>query len=460
MRARTLLTRPANREGQGTGFFSRGRELCYSCPALPCPLLVFLAAAALLSASLPAAAQQFQPKTIQFKGDPEYSGQELLAAAGLKAGVVLTSAEMTGHSKLLMDSGVFSNVTYKFDGQDLIFQLTPTDLLYPIRLENLPLAPGKDLDAKLHDRLPLYHGKVPPQGSLLDAVGSVLQEMLAAQGIQATLTATPFGVQSAHQVTAMNFSIATPPVRVGAIQLQGVSPAMQAKVKPVADRAVGTPFDTENASANLEHAFQSFYADAGYAAVKVHAARSGDPVVSPAAIDIPFSVTIEEGRLYNLGSIHLPPGAQVTQADIDKLTGSQPGAPSKGAALRTIWFTIASRYKSRGYLDCAVTPHPQFDEAAGTVSYTVDIAPGPVYHLAFVKFENVSDQVRSLLMRSWQMLPGDPFDENYVSTFLIRVQKDQPALQQALAGIRITYDVHADPQTHEVNCVIRLEKIH
>ena len=73
VRARTLLTRPANREGQGTGFFSRGRELCYSCPALPCPLLVFLAAAALLSASLPAAAQQFQPKTIQFKGDPEYS---------------------------------------------------------------------------------------------------------------------------------------------------------------------------------------------------------------------------------------------------------------------------------------------------------------------------------------------------------------------------------------------------
>ena len=63
-------------------------------------------------------------------------------------------------------------------------------------------------------------------------------------------------------------------------------------------------------------------------------------------------------------------------------------------------------------------------------------------------------------MRSWQMLPGDPFDENYVSSFLIRALKDQPALQQALAGINVTYDVHADPQTHEVNCVIRLEKIH
>ena len=60
---------------------------------MPRPLLLILAAAALLSASLPAATQQFQPKTIQFKGDPEYSGQELLAAAGFKAGILLASAD-------------------------------------------------------------------------------------------------------------------------------------------------------------------------------------------------------------------------------------------------------------------------------------------------------------------------------------------------------------------------------
>lgn len=33
-----------------------------------------------------AASQQFKPKTIQFKGDPEYTDAELLAAAGLKPG--------------------------------------------------------------------------------------------------------------------------------------------------------------------------------------------------------------------------------------------------------------------------------------------------------------------------------------------------------------------------------------
>ncbi len=94
-----------------------------------------------------AAAQKFQPKSIQFKGDPEYSvtlrgDEELMAAAGLKKGVVLDYAEMNDHSKLLMDSGMFASLAFKFDGQDLIFTITPSTDLYPIHLENLATCAG------------------------------------------------------------------------------------------------------------------------------------------------------------------------------------------------------------------------------------------------------------------------------------------------------------------------------
>jgi outer membrane protein insertion porin family len=421
-------------------------------------LQVFLTVLFVLCASLPAPAQKFLPKTIQFKGDPEYTNQELLAAAGLKQGVVLTVAEMKDHFDRLSQTGVFESVVYKFDGVDLVFTLMPAALLYPIRLENLPLIPGKELDAALHERFPLYHGKVPAEGGLLEDVRQALEGMLAAQGMKATVMATPFGPLNAHKVTAINFAVVAPPVRVGAIHLEGVSPALMAKVEFVANRSVGAPFDTGNSGRNLEHAFESFYTDEGYAAVKVHAARAGEPVVADAAIDIPFSVTVEEGRLYKLGSIHLPPDALVPQAEIDKAIGSNAQGPAKGLALRIVWAQIASRYKSKGYLDCVVTPHPAFDEASGIVNYTVEIEPGPVYRLAVVKFENVSDELRVRLMRIWQMLPGDPFNESYVANFILRVQKEDPGLQLTLAAVKVTYDVRADPQTHEVNCVIRLEK--
>jgi outer membrane protein assembly factor BamA len=150
-------------------------------------LFLLLAAGILLCASKPAAAQKFRPKTIQFKGDPEYSDQELLAAAWLKKGAVLNFGEMKGHSQKLMDTGVFDTLSFKFDGVDLVYTLDPSTNLYPIRLDNLPLASGKELDAALHGRFPLYHGKVPSNGGIMEGVRGALEEMLAAKGIQATV---------------------------------------------------------------------------------------------------------------------------------------------------------------------------------------------------------------------------------------------------------------------------------
>jgi outer membrane protein assembly factor BamA len=420
-----------------------------------------LIAALLLLLALPATGQQFLPKSIQFKGDPEYSVEELLDAAGLKKGVVLSSAEMNDHSRRLMDTGVFDNLTYKFDGQDLVYLLRPSTQMYPIRLENLPLAPGPELDAKLHSRLPLYHGKVPAEGSLLDDVRTQLEEMLSAQAINTKLTAAPFSDRKAPgkgAVTAISFSIAAPTVQVGSIQLQGISPALETKLQPVLKETSEQSFDTANSAANLENAFRSFYEDQGYAAVKIHAARSGVAVISDGSIQIPFVVTVEEGRVYKMGTIQLPPDAPVEKAEIDKVLNRVGADQSRGIGLRSVWMLIAQRYKSKGHLDCALAPHAQIDEAGGIVNYTVDVNPGPVYHLAFVKFDNVSDDMRKLLMHNWQLMPGDPFDQDYVTHFFLKAQLEDPVLQRTLAGAKTKFDVMADPQTHDVNLVIRLEK--
>jgi outer membrane protein assembly factor BamA len=408
---------------------------------------------------LPAAGQKFQPKTIQFKGDPEYSLEELMNAAGLKKGAVLTSAEMNDHSRLLMDSGVFDNLTYKFDGQDLVYSLRPSAQLYPVRLENLPIAPGPDLDAKLHSRLPLYHGKVPAEGTLLDAVRQELEGMLAAQGITTTVTAVPYSDRKTPKraVTAISFSIAQPPVKVGPIHLDGVSPNLESRLEPILKEAREQTFDSSNSSTNLEDAFRWFYEDQGYAAVKVHAVRAGDPVVSATSIQVPFAITVEEGRQYKLGAIQVPPDAPVEKAEIDKILNIAGANQSRGVGLRSVWMLVAQRYRSKGYLDCVLTPHAQIDEAAGTVSYTLDVNAGPVYHLAFVKFDSVSDDLRVLLMKNWQLMPGEAFDPNYAASFILKAQTEDPVLRKSLAGVKGKFDVTADPATHEVNLVVQLE---
>jgi outer membrane protein assembly factor BamA len=424
------------------------------------PALFLSAAIALCSVSLPLAGQKLLFRSIQFKGAPEYSEQELLEAAGFKKGAPMSTAELGDHSKQLMNTGVFENIYYRLEGPDLVITLTPGQNVYPLRIENLPLTPGKDLDAMLHARFPLYHGKVPSEGTLLDGVRSALEEALASQGIKVTVTSTPFASPGTREATVINFSIVSPEVRIGPIHIDGVSPEMQGKMKALADHIVGTPFETETSAENLEHALETVCADEGYAAAKIHAARSGDPVVAPAAIAIPFSVTVQEGRLYKLGAVHVPANALLTQAEIDKAIAAHGETAAKGQALRFVRPMIESRYKSKGYLDYTLTLRPEFDESAGTVNYTMDINAGPVYHLGFVKFDNVSDDLRRLLIRNWQMLPGDPFDEGYVANFILTAQKADPVLMRSLAGVKAAYDIRADTETHEVNCVLRFEKIH
>ena len=53
--------------------------------------------------------------------------------------------------------------------------------------------------------------------------------------------------------------------------------------------------------------------------------------------------------------------------------------------------------------------------------------------------------MRGRLMRVWQMLPGDPFDESYVANFVIRAGR-KTILMRWLAGVKVTYDVLADQQ--------------
>jgi len=423
-------------------------------------ILLFSAVFAVCVAWRPASAQKFIPKSIQFRGDPEYSNEEMMAAIGLKKGVALNFDEMKAYTQHLLDTGVFSTVAFRFDGQDLIFTLAPNNDLYPIKLENLPLTPGKDLDAKLHEQVPLYHGKVPADGGLAENVRAALQSLLSSEGLQANVIAAPEAALGAQKVNAVSYSIGAPPVQTAVARVDGVSAFYQAKVQTILGRATDVstfPFDTAHSAGNLARVVTQFYNDEGFAAAKVQVERDGNPAMASGAIQVPFSIQVQEGRVYKVGSIQLPTGAPVTQAEMDKiLSGS--GIVSEGVRVRSIWALLSQRYRSKGYLDCKVTPQAAFDEAGGAVNYTVDIDPGPVYHLGFVKFDNVSDEMRTLLIHNWQMLPGDPFDESYVANFIVKAQAQDPVLRRSLAGVKTKFDATANPVTHEVNVTIRLEK--
>ena len=418
--------------------------------------LLCCAALAFIFATHPAGAQKFLPKTIQFKGAPEYSDQELLAAAGLKKGATLTVDEMKSHFQQLMDTGVFENVLYKFDGIDLVYSLKPAANMFPIRFENLPLAPGKDLDAKLHDRFPLYHGKVPSEGGLLESVRGAVEEMLAAQGVKATIMATPFTDQKLREVTAISFFITAPPVEVGEIHLDTAA-APDPKAQEILAKQTGSAYDRDGSPNQIATNLGNYYRDKGYLEVDVQASAQLPAAVSAEAIHVPFNVSLSAGPLYKLQSIQLAPGVLVTQAEFDRQSQIHPGDVADRMRVLENWEFLARQYHNRGYMKAGVHPTPSLDRAQGTASFTVTVEPGPLYTMGTLRIDNVSDDIRTMMLASWKMPAGVVFNESAVRGFYA-IGDRNPTLNRLFAAVNCKYTLTLNDDIRTVDVVLRLEK--
>jgi outer membrane protein assembly factor BamA len=330
-----------------------------------------------------------------------------------------------------------------------------------VRLANLPLTPGKELDAALRERIPLYRGEVPLEGGMTEQVRQALQAMLAAKGLKCAVTATPYAAAQQAQISAMSYSISNPSVHIGEIHLTGVSPEMQNKVRLAADHVMKDDYDTMNTASNIEHNIALLYADEGFATVKVHAEPSDKPTVGDSAIHIPFNVTVEEGRHFKLGAIHLPSGELLNLAEINKAIGvvlkaNENQSIKGGVTLRIALLFVTGQYKSKGYMDCVVTPHPQFDEASGIVNYTLEVQPGPVYTMGKLIIENGADDLRTAMLAAWKMPEGAVFNEKAISDYFYS-QGNTP-LGRTFASVNCKYKLAKDSDTRTINVTLRLER--
>jgi outer membrane protein assembly factor BamA len=409
----------------------------------------------LCSLALPAQ-KKVPPKTIRFQGAPQYTQQELLAAAGLKPDTPPSLREVKAHAKRLSDTGVFEVVKFSADSKGLLFTLTPSSQLFPMHLENVPLTPGKELDAKIHERFPLYRGPLPGSGAMVEGIRQIFEEMLAAKGVKATVKAALTSGLGPQKITAMNFTVVSLEVHIGRIQLAGVSPAMQAKASLLASGQTGNGFDTENTAIGLQHAFENLYQDQGYAAVQVDVVQGDPAVVQDQAVEIPYAVTIKEGGIYKLGTIDFPGSALVARAEVEKIRSKYPSG--SGRPLDLFLLAVRDACHAHGYLDCTVVAHPSFNEGAHIVNYSLEIVPGSQYRLASVKFDGAPDAMAARLKLAWKMAPGGVFDESYVSNFAAVAQKKDKALAKWMPTVITTFDVKADPATHEVNCIFHFAK--
>lgn len=412
-----------------------------------------------LGAACPTSAQKFLPKSIQFQGDPEYSDTELLAATGLKKGVVLGQSDMQDCSKHLLDSGAFASVAFRFDGQDLIFMLTPSTDLYPVHFENLPLTPGKDLDQKIHDQVPLYHGKVPSEAGLTGEVRAALEKILADRNLKVTIEAVASPPLAPGQTGSVSYSISAPRVVVGEIRLTSNSATLDQGAQEILAKLTGSPYSAEGSVNQISTYLENHYRDHGYVEARVEAKPAGSPAATADEIEIPFVISVSPGIQYRLAQIQLPPDSPITQADFEKKAPIHSGDIAEGQRLTDAWILISRQYRNRGLMKVSIHPVPSFDRFKATVGYTINIDPGPVYTMGKLSIENVSDDLRATMLAAWKMPAGSTFNESSIVNFFA-IGDANPALARVFATASCRYTLSLNDHDHTVDVTLRLERKH
>ena len=414
-----------------------------------------LALALAFSSAASAAAPKKTP-SISFQGVPQYTQQELLTAAGIHPGARLSATEVRARARQLNDTGLFASIKFTASSRGVVFTLTPASTLYPVHLDNLPLAAGQPLEEQLRQKLPLYHGQLPASGSIVDAACALLQQMLADQGIQATVKATLTSDLGPKKITAVNFSIASPAVRIGQLQLSGVSVAMRAQALTLVGSLTGSPFDTDNSAVGIEHAFHDLYQDQGYLAAQISLTPAA-PVVSAQSIDIPYQVSVRAGSVYKFGAIRYPADAPLPRAAVDKALARY--AAGSGRPLDLFLAAVHDAYHASGYLDCTAASEPVFNEATHIADYRIVITPGAAYKLGAVHFDGAPDPLAARLQHLWSMAPGSIFDESYANSFAAFAQKKDKMLGKWLPTVLATVEVKTNPETQQADCTIHFSKI-
>ncbi|HEX4005215.1 MAG TPA: POTRA domain-containing protein [Acidobacteriaceae bacterium] len=393
-----------------------------------------------------AAAQKYVPKKITFSGTT-MSQSDLLAVSGLKPGAALGQTEIQGAAQKLMDTGMFSDVHFSFDGVELNYTLKPADGMRAAGYANFPWWDDKALTAAVETKVPLFHGEIPPESPMQQEVAAALTELLAQKGVTATVS----GVlrRSPDNGAAIEYHIDTPPVEVGSVHLSGVSANWAEPVLAIQKAAAGQDFDGAT-EATLAMALRAIYHRQGYLEAAMTGYAHGTPEVADGKVLVPVSATVVEGAQYRVQGMHFAGDAVVTVEEFNKIARLHLADIANEDLLHATLAQMSQAYKSQGYLRAKLDANPKLDAMTRTVDYTITVQLGPVFTMGTLGLVNVSDVQRAEIMRVWPLREGGRYDQLAVGQFLVKYKNQLHSLD----GWSASYKEYDHEDSHVVDLVV------
>jgi outer membrane protein assembly factor BamA len=368
--------------------------------------------------------------TLKVEGNSNYTAEQVLAVAGLKAGDLAGRRDFETARERLMATGAFESVGYAFEpdgtGKAYVatFRVAEAMPVFPIRFENLG-APAADLERVLRDRDPLFSAaKTPATKLVVERYAGWLQEYLAARAGADGKAPKVAGevAQFAPGELAVVFRPAGPRPVVARVAFEGnqvVSERLlQEAIWPV---AIGTPWMEANFRLLLDSSVRRLYEARGRIRVEFPKLRA-ESVADVQGLKV--TVTVDEGAVYSLGKVEIAGHPPLDPGGLLRAGDFKPGDIANFDRVGEGLERIRAALTHAGYLNATVATSRAIDDAKKTVDVTVTVDAGEIYKMGELRIQGLDLVAEAEMRRIWTLKEDSPFDPDYPDFFLKRVRED------------------------------------
>jgi len=397
---------------------------------------------------------------ITVTGTRKFPTDQIVSATGLKIGDVITTEQIQAAADRLAALGLFSSVNYRFspkgDAISLEFQVQEARTV-PLSFDDFPWFTDEEIAAAIRERLGLFTGESPESGVMVDQIADVLDRMLATRHIKGELT---------HQLVAsptssdmiMQFHVDDPTLKIRSVQFGDALATDSEKLKDRISDLTGQAYSRFAIEVFENEQIRPLYAAKGYLRAQIGPPQShikGDAGDSPGS-DVEVVIPIAPGTVYSWNGATWQGNKEFSSPRLDSAVELKSGEPADGMKIEALWRNIEAAYANRGYLDVKLDAQPEFDDAAHSVSYHVNISEGIQYHMGELVVTGLSLDAEKKLRRAWQLAPGQLFDNGYFENMLRVLAK--PTLE-VFEGMPVHYNecghlLRPDADKHTVDVLL------
>jgi outer membrane protein assembly factor BamA len=391
-----------------------------------------LVSLSLLALAAPSYSQTATLKAIRAEGVSTFTEAQVASLSGLQIGSQIGRKELQDAADLLLRSGLFAKVSYKFDTHNndvtLTFHVEENHRL-PVGYDNFPWFDDSELTDAIRKDLPFYDGTLPEGGTVVELAGNSLASFLSAHGLKAEVQ---HFVLSNPLIDApeQEFQIVGVTQTISSVEFSDPNLASNLAVQQHLGDVRGKPYSRLTVDVFLAEAIRPIYMGKGYLRAKVGPASvrlTGDPNKKfPEAI--PVYVPCTPGAVYHWKEATWQGNNVVPSEKLTKALRLNPGDVADGMAIEGAWDRVREAYGEQGYLEAKVDPVANYDDQAHTVSYPVKITEGKQFRFHEMTITGMSATGERMIRDAWPIKPGDVMDKTVFDQFLLQLESHRDVI--------------------------------